>query len=119
MGSILPLMLIGLPRLYGAWHHAAETWSQYGRIGPKSGSDLGSFNSPIGMTTDSLGNVYVADSSNQRVQKLDKATGSWQTVSSNLGFNAPVGVAVDIAGNLYVSEYNSNRVQKLDASTNT
>lgn len=21
MGSILPLMLIGLPRLYGAWHH--------------------------------------------------------------------------------------------------
>ena len=21
MGSILPLMVIGLPRLYGAWHH--------------------------------------------------------------------------------------------------
>src|SRR6185369_8877850 len=21
MGSILPLMLIGLPRMYGAWHH--------------------------------------------------------------------------------------------------
>ncbi|MBD2863369.1 fibronectin type III domain-containing protein [Paenibacillus oceani] len=99
--------------------HAAETWSQYGRIGPKAGSDAGAFNSPIGMTTDSHGNIYVADSGNQRVQKLDKATGNWQTVSSNLGFNGPVGVTVDVAGNLYVSEFYGNRVQKLDASTNT
>ncbi|WP_176706421.1 fibronectin type III domain-containing protein, partial [Paenibacillus hemerocallicola] len=104
---------------FGIPAHAAETWSQYARIGPTPSSDLGSFNSPIGMATDSLGNVYVADSANQRVQKLNKATNSWQTISSNLGFNGPVGVAVDGAGNIYVSEFYSNRVQKLDASTNT
>jgi DNA-binding beta-propeller fold protein YncE len=37
--------------------------------GPK-GQGVGSFNSPSGLAVDSRGNVYVADTNNQRVQKL-------------------------------------------------
>jgi fatty acid desaturase len=32
MGSILPLMLIGLPRLYGAWHHLLTGLLQHGGL---------------------------------------------------------------------------------------
>jgi fatty acid desaturase len=32
MGSILPLMLIGLPRLYGAWHHVLCGLIQHGGL---------------------------------------------------------------------------------------
>lgn len=32
MGSILPLMLIGLPRLYGAWHHVLTGLLQHGGL---------------------------------------------------------------------------------------
>ena len=30
LGSILPLMLVGLPRLYGAWHHVMTGLLQHG-----------------------------------------------------------------------------------------
>ena len=32
MGSLLPLMLIGLPRLYGAWHHVMTGLLQHGGL---------------------------------------------------------------------------------------
>jgi fatty acid desaturase len=32
LGSILPLMLIGLPRLYGAWHHVLTGLLQHGGL---------------------------------------------------------------------------------------
>jgi fatty acid desaturase len=32
MGSILPLMLVGLPRLYGAWHHVLTGLLQHGGL---------------------------------------------------------------------------------------
>jgi fatty acid desaturase len=32
MGSVLPLMLIGLPRLYGAWHHVLTGLLQHGGL---------------------------------------------------------------------------------------
>jgi fatty acid desaturase len=32
MGSILPLMVIGLPRLYGAWHHVMNGLLQHGGL---------------------------------------------------------------------------------------
>ena len=32
MGSILPLMVIGLPRMYGAWHHVMTGLLQHGGL---------------------------------------------------------------------------------------
>ena len=32
MGSFLPLMLVGLPRLYGAWHHVLTGLLQHGGL---------------------------------------------------------------------------------------
>ena len=69
---------------------------------------------PAGVAVDSAGDVYVADSDNDRVLKL--AAGS--TTPAVLPFtdlNEPKGLAVDSAGDVYVAEssYRNPRVLKL------
>ncbi|OPH62099.1 hypothetical protein BC351_02345 [Paenibacillus ferrarius] len=107
--------------------HAANGWSQYGKIGSEHGSGLGEFGYPLGVATDSQGNVYVADYDNNRIQKLDVSTGVWSAwgkggvaAGSGLGeFNSPSGIAVDSNDNIYVADKLNHRIQKRDAITGT
>ncbi len=66
------------------------------------------------MATDADGNVYVADQSNQRIQKFTGAgtyLTQWGSNGSGDGqFLGPVAVATDAAGNVYVTD--NQRVQK-------
>jgi sugar lactone lactonase YvrE len=81
---------------------------------------------------DSAGNLYIADSSNQRVRKINAATGIITTVigtgtagSAGDGgqgtaaqLNVPAGVVVDPTGTtLYASEFNGQRVRALNLGT--
>ena len=84
------------------------------------GSGDGQFSNPRGVAVDGAGNVYVADTSNNRVQKFD-AGGAYLTQwgsggSGSSQFNYPTGVAVDGAGNVYVADSNNHRIQKFDGS---
>jgi tripartite motif-containing protein 71 len=84
------------------------------------GSAPAQFQSPTGVATDGLGNVYVADQSNHRVQKFNRLGSfllAWGSYGSGSGqFNQPSGVAVDLAGNVYVSDAGNNRIQKFTSS---
>lgn len=84
------------------------------------GSGAGQFLGPNGVACDALGNVYVADQYNHRVQKFDargRHLASWGAYGSGNGqFVQPTGVAVDAAGNLYVVDYGNHRLQKLSAA---
>ena len=76
----------------------------------------GQFNNPYGVAVDDSGNVYVSDSSNQRVQKFD-SSGNFITKWGSFGtedgqLKLPNGVAVDNSGNVYVTDMKNNRVQK-------
>lgn len=88
------------------------------------------FNNPQGITLDSVGNIYIADSSNSRIRKIDKS-GTITTIAGNgtgvsgggdngpatLGsLNRPTGLAVDGLGNLYIAEFNANRVRRVDTN---
>ena len=85
-----------------------------------------SFFNPAGVAVDGAGNVYIADSMNNRVRKVDTA-GTITTVAGNgtLGFSgdggpassaslwAPMAVAVDSSGNLYIADSSNGRIRKV------
>ena len=91
----------------------AQSW---GRQGVGSGD----FVKPFGIAADGLGNIYVADTYDNRIQVFDntgtfmKAWGQKGTGSGS--FALPYDVAVDGEGNVYVADTGNYRVQKFDAN---
>ena len=94
----------------------AETPPAYLLSWGSQGTGAGQFDQPFALAVDGSGFVYVADRSNNRIQKFT-ATGAfvttWGTPGSGPGqFQNPSGVAVDAAGNVYVSDTGNYRIQK-------
>jgi len=88
--------------------------SQFGSYG----SGNGQFASPFRVGTDSSGNIYVADSDDNRVEKFN-STGVYISQfgtpgSGNGQFNALAGIALDSSGNIYVVDNGNNRIQKFN-----
>ena len=86
-----------------------------GQWGSEGAGD-GQFEEPLGVALDVVGDVYVADSQNQRVQKFSGA-GAYLTQfgtpgSGNGQLNTASGVAVDASGLVYVTDTNNHRAQK-------
>jgi len=92
--------------------------------GPATSAQL---NNPFGIVVDSVGNLYIADTNNDRIRKVD-INGIITTVagSGNSGgysgdgglatsaqIDYAIGVAVDAVGNLYIADSNDNRVRKV------
>lgn len=105
--------------------------SQFGGYGTIeiSGSNAdGKFNAPRDMAQDSQGNIYVADGSNNRIQKFDKNGnfiakwgangGDGSNGTGNGEFDFPESIVIDSSDNIYVGEANNYRVQKLDKNGN-
>ena len=93
-----------------------------GDSGPATKASL---QTPQGVVVDGAGNVYIADSLNNRVRKVDTAgiittiagghTGSFgdggPAVNANLVL--PIGLALDSAGNLYIADTNHDAIRKV------
>lgn len=85
------------------------------------------FRDPQGVAVDSTGNVYVGDTSNNRIRKITPA-GLVSTLAGSgvpgfldgsgaaAQFYAPDGVAVDSSGNVYVADHSNNRIRKITAA---
>ncbi|MDX2043330.1 MAG: BACON domain-containing carbohydrate-binding protein [Acidobacteriota bacterium] len=84
---------------------------------------------PTGIAADADGNLYVADSANNRVRKITPAgvilpfAGNGMLGSSGDGgqaadatFNQPQSVAVDSTGNVYISDTGNHRIRKVAPS---
>ena len=78
------------------------------------------FNSPIGIVIDASGYIYVADSANNRIQKLSPDGAlitKWGTYGEADGqFRVPRWMAIDGNGDVYVTEADFNRIQKFTAN---
>ena len=86
---------------------------------------------PEGVAVDSAGNLYIADSVNNRIRKVSDGTITTVAGDGNEDFSGdggpatsasldnPMGVAVDSAGNLYIADTYNNRIRKVTAGTIT
>src|ERR1017187_406178 len=91
--------------------------------GPATSAEVGG---PAGLAVDGAGNLYIADSYNQRVRKVSPSgiistvvgDGTWgdsgdggPAASAEVG--DPIGVAVDGAGSLYIADAGNGRIRKV------
>jgi len=110
----------------------ANAIGQGGYSGDGDAATSAMLNLPTAVAVDAAGNVYIADSSNYRIRRVDRNTGVITTVAGNgnvpqnkqtandggvatqVPIEQPTSVTVDFAGNLYFS--GGARVQKVDTS---
>jgi len=80
-------------------------------------------NVPIAVALDAAGNLFIADSSNNRIRRVDAKTGIITTAAGNGRtattdqLNGPNSVAFDSAGNLFISDSASARIRRVDHTT--
>ena len=65
---------------------------------------------PAGLAVDSAGNVYIADTGNNRLRQVAPG-GTIHTVTAAL--SAPTGLAFDSSGNLYIAESTAYRLSRM------
>ena len=70
---------------------------------------------PQGVAVDNAGNLYIADTGNNRVLKVTPAGVQTALLSGTAMVNAPAGVAVDASGTLYVADSGNNRILAVNA----
>jgi len=76
--------------------------------------------SPAGVIVDSAGNVYVADTGNNRIVEVS-ALGVASVLTINgltPVLSSPSGIAIDGSGNLYIADTGNSRVVKVDTLGN-
>lgn len=83
-----------------------------GRGGDGGNATKATLNVPVAITTDDRGDVFVADSGNNRVRRID-AGGTITTIAPRTALSTPLGVAVDSSGFVLVTDTYNNRVMKL------
>lgn len=98
-----------------------------GKSGDKDGvGTKAQFDKPRGMAIDSAGNVYVADSGNHTIRKIEP-DGTVTTLAGKAGqtglkddtgdkarFNAPSGLTFDALGFLYVADAGNHAIRQID-----
>ena len=88
---------------------------------------------PYGVAVDAAGNIYIADTTKERVRKVAAIDGVITTLagigppdSDALGdggpatlatFSATGEIAIDAAGNLYIADTSNSRIRRVDRST--
>jgi uncharacterized protein (TIGR03437 family) len=104
--------------------YAGNAGDQFsGDSGPAVQADLGLPLGVLGMAVDPAGNVYIAETSNQRIRKvtpdgtITTIAGKGQDTGDNIpalsaALNEPTGLAVDAGGNLYIAD-NGRGVRKV------
>jgi sugar lactone lactonase YvrE len=86
---------------------------------------------PFDVVFDAAGNLYFADTFNNRIRRVEAKGGVITTVAGNgeegysgdggpatrAALNQPYGIVIDRAGNLYIADRLNRRVRRVDAAT--
>jgi trimeric autotransporter adhesin len=103
----------------------------YGYSGDRGQATSAAISYGYGVAVDASGNMYIADSSNNRIRMVTKNTGIISTVAGSgySGYSGdggqatsaalfyPYGVAVDASGNIYIADTYNYRIRMVTKST--
>jgi len=82
-------------------------------------------NTPMGITVDKSGNLYIADTENQRIREVSNGTITTVAGNGTRGYSGdghaatsaqlqhPIAVAVDSSGSLYIADTGNNAIRKI------
>jgi streptogramin lyase len=102
-----------------------STYAGSGAQGAEDGdASIASFNYPSGICVDALGNVFVADFSNNKIRKITLQgvvstyagsgdQGSMDGIGAAASFYSPTGIYVDDLGILYVGDQFNHKIRKI------
>jgi sugar lactone lactonase YvrE len=105
-----------------------NSWGYAGDGGPATAASL---NAPWATVMDSSGNLYISDTGNNQVRRVDAKTGTITTIvgtgiagysgdngpASSAQISNPAGLAMDSAGNLYIADSGNSLVRMVAAGT--
>ncbi|HLX42284.1 MAG TPA: hypothetical protein VKR43_02570 [Bryobacteraceae bacterium] len=124
---------IGILCAAGAWGQAYTISTIAGNGTTGFAGDGGAATSaqlsfPGGVAVDSSGNIYIADSGNNRIRKISNGTITTVAGNGTAGYtgdkaaataaelNNPTGIAIDSSGNLYIADTNNNVIRQVNTS---
>ncbi|MCL6451251.1 MAG: diguanylate cyclase [Acetobacteraceae bacterium] len=100
---------------------------EYGYSGDGGPAARARLHKPNGVAVDGRGNLFIADTGNHCIRRVDRTTGIITTVAgcgrpgytgdggpaTQAAMSKPSGVAVDAAGNIYTNEYGNNVIRRV------
>jgi ribosomal protein S11 len=100
-------------------------------IGDNGQATSAAFLYPTGVALDDSGNIYIADTLNNRIRKVTVSTGIITTIAgtgtggysgdggeaTSATLNYPFDVSLDASGNVYIADDSDNRIRKVTVST--
>ncbi len=134
-----PKTLLGCFVAWSLWHSGeSNAWSQdfaFGTLAGNAGygdadgyTNKARFYFPQGIVADGAGNIYVADTENSALRRIDPS-GLVSTLAGDAGnpgavdgagasalFNLPQGVAADGSGNIYVADTANSLIRRVTLS---
>ena len=102
------------------WVLGASNWTLVVGVGGSSGSTSTLLCNPGKVILDAMGNVYVADTLNHRIQFFWAGQSNGSAIagitsspgSASTQLNLPFGLTIDAQSNIYVADYGNHRIQK-------
>ena len=102
-----------------------------GFSGDGSAATAATLSFPTGVALDLSNNMYICDTGNSRIRRIDNATGIISTIAGDgleryagdngpgylASLSSPTGVTTDAVGNLYIADKNNNCIRFLNVTT--